>query len=68
MGKKKSVKDSRQYEAFVGAAKAAECDESEEKFNAALGKVARHKPAAFPDAEDAGSRSKTKKPESTKKI
>lgn len=33
---------------FEEAARALECDESEERFNAALGKIARHKPEAGP--------------------
>lgn len=31
---------------FVRVARALECDESEERFNEALGKIARHKPKA----------------------
>lgn len=33
-----------QMSAFEEAARALECDESEERFNAALGQIARHKP------------------------
>lgn len=30
--------------AFIDAARALKCDESEQRFNEALGKIARHKP------------------------
>lgn len=33
-----------QSDAFIEAARALECDESEQRFNEALGKIARHKP------------------------
>ena len=33
-----------QSEAFIDAARALECDESEQRFNKALGKIVRHKP------------------------
>ncbi len=35
---------SEQSKQFIDAARALECDESEERFDAALAKVARHKP------------------------
>jgi hypothetical protein len=35
---------SKQNETFVEAARALECDESENRFNATLGKIVRHKP------------------------
>ena len=34
----------QQMTSFIEAARALECDESEERFNEALGKIARHKP------------------------
>jgi hypothetical protein len=40
-GRKQSTEQSR---AFIEAARALGCEEDEAKFNAALGKVARHKP------------------------
>ena len=33
-----------QSDAFISAARELGCDESEERFNAALGKIVRHKP------------------------
>lgn len=41
-------KPDNQVSDFIEAARALECDESEERFNEALGKIARHKPT--PDA------------------
>jgi hypothetical protein len=40
----KQTKRNSQTEKFIEAARALECDESEERFDAALAKVARHKP------------------------
>lgn len=45
---KRPKKDDTQSAAFVEAAKALECDESEERFDEALAKVARHKPVEPP--------------------
>ena len=47
--KMKSTDD--QGRAFIEAARALEADESEENFNAALAKIARHKPPAYPPKE-----------------
>ena len=45
MRKKEQPKISMsQSETFTDAARALECDESEQRFNEALGKIARHKP------------------------
>lgn len=41
---KRKHDNSAQAEVFVEAARALECDESEQRFNEALGKIARHKP------------------------
>ncbi|MCU0820645.1 MAG: hypothetical protein MUF11_15325 [Beijerinckiaceae bacterium] len=41
---KRNHDHSAQAEAFIEAAHALECDESEKRFNEALGKIARHKP------------------------
>jgi hypothetical protein len=41
---RKKVESDRQGQDFVDAARALECDESEERFDAALRKVAAHKP------------------------
>jgi hypothetical protein len=46
---KMDEKSQHQYHEFVDAARALECDESEERFNEALGKIVRHKPK--PDAQ-----------------
>jgi hypothetical protein len=43
MTKLKNAPAKSQGKAFVGAARALGCDESEEHFDAALAKVARHK-------------------------
>jgi hypothetical protein len=43
---------------FIDAARALECDESEERFDAALKKIAAHKPPK--DREDGGASSNTK--------
>ena len=45
----KSIAETRkdthgQSQSFIEAARSLECDESEERFNAALGQIARHKP------------------------
>jgi hypothetical protein len=40
----KSTKQNSQTESFKEAARALQCDESEERFDAALKKVAAHKP------------------------
>ena len=45
---------SAQGKDFVDAARALECDESEERFDAALKKVAAHKPSK--EREDGGAR------------
>jgi hypothetical protein len=45
----KSTDEKKQSAKFVEAARALGCDEDEEKFNAALGKVARHKPSPKSD-------------------
>lgn len=42
---KKNVESDAQGDVFIDAARALECDESEERFDAALKKVAAHKPA-----------------------
>ena len=42
--KLKNNATSNQYHEFIDAARALECDESEERFNEALGKIERHKP------------------------
>jgi hypothetical protein len=52
---KKNVESDLQGDVFIEAARALECDESEERFDAALKKVAAHKPP-------------TKKPDDTQKI
>jgi hypothetical protein len=46
---KKNVESDAQGDVFIDAARALECDESEERFDAALKKVAAHKPK---DRED----------------
>jgi hypothetical protein len=56
--KKKTV--SPQGEKFIEAARALGCDESEERFNEMLAKVARHKPST-----DSAKESKRKKPAAT---
>ena len=38
-------KEHAQSNKFIETARALECDESEERFNAALGKIVRHNPA-----------------------
>ena len=45
----KSADGKKQSAKFVEAARALRCDEDEAKFNAALGKVARHKPNVCPE-------------------
>lgn len=45
---KKQQTKSNSSASFIEAARALECDESEERFNAALGQIVRHKPN--PDA------------------
>ncbi len=45
MTKVKNTPLKSQGKAFIEAARALECDESEERFNEALAKIARHKPA-----------------------
>lgn len=37
-------KDQAQSDKFIEAARALECDESEQRFNETLGKIVRHKP------------------------
>lgn len=37
-------KEKNQYHEFAVAARGLECDESEERFNAVLSKIVRHKP------------------------
>ena len=49
---------SEQVDKFEEAARALECDESEERFDAALGKIARHKP--HKDSEDGAPKAKAK--------
>ncbi|WP_424360883.1 hypothetical protein [Methylocystis parvus] len=55
--KQKTGASGSQSERFAEAAKALECDESEERFDEALKKVARHKPTkeviATPSGKDA---------------
>jgi hypothetical protein len=65
MGDKKikSVQAS-QRQAFVEAARSLECDESEERFDAALKKVAAHKPPK--DREDGAPRSEAKPSQETR--
>lgn len=53
-GKKHSNDASAQFESFKEAARALECDESEERFDEALKKVARHKPTNEPKAKKPG--------------
>jgi len=48
----KSTKKPQQIRAFRKAARELEADESEERFDAALKKVARHKPVADPMPTD----------------
>lgn len=43
-GSKKLMKQSDQVKSFVEAARQLGCDESEERFDAALGKIVKHKP------------------------
>jgi hypothetical protein len=50
--------------AFVEAARALECDESEERFDAALKKVAAHKPAK--DSETGAPKSEAKPSKGTR--
>jgi hypothetical protein len=47
-----------QHKRFVETALALKCDESEERFDAALGKIARHKP--HKDSEDGAPKAKAK--------
>jgi hypothetical protein len=47
-----------QPDRFVEAARALGCDEDEAKFNAALGKVARHKPPPDPPKASAPKKDK----------
>ena len=49
---------SEQGKSFIDAASALECDESEERFDAALRKIAAHKP---PDKKPEAEKSKTKR-------
>lgn len=56
--RKKQPKKEIQSEAFVNAARALGCDESEAHFDASLKKVARHKPQK--DGEDGGAKSTAK--------
>ncbi|MDE2184805.1 MAG: hypothetical protein KGJ78_17465 [Alphaproteobacteria bacterium] len=44
----KRLKDSEQIKAFKEAARAHECDESEEPFDKALGKIGKAAPKAAP--------------------
>ncbi len=44
----KQTKRNSQTEKFIEAARALECDESEERFDAALRKIADHKPLKEP--------------------
>jgi hypothetical protein len=41
---KKNVESDSQSDVFIDAARSLGCDESEERFDAALKKIARHKP------------------------
>jgi hypothetical protein len=45
---KKSAPQSEQSKAFIETAKALECDESEERFDAVLKSVAKHRPVGTP--------------------
>jgi hypothetical protein len=45
---KKVTPPTKQREAFIDAARALECDESEERFDAALKKIAAQKPPNYP--------------------
>ena len=59
MGDKKiKAVQASQRQAFVEAARSLECDESEERFDAALKKVAAHKPPK--DREDGAPQSDSK--------
>ncbi len=63
MAKKRTVAKTDQYAEFVGAAKSLGCDEDPAHFDAALKKVARHKPPPINDARktSAHERQKEKK-------
>jgi hypothetical protein len=50
--------DKSQRAAFINAARALECDESEERFDAALRKIAAHKPQK--DSEDGAPKAKAR--------
>ncbi|WP_363349418.1 DNA-binding protein [Methylocystis echinoides] len=51
----KTPKEKKQSDAFVDAARAIGCDESEERFDEALKKVAKHKPPK--DSEEGAAKS-----------
>jgi hypothetical protein len=61
---KKPTTESKQREAFEKAAHALECDESEERFDAALKKIAAHKPPK--DSEAAAPKSEAKPTKETR--
>jgi hypothetical protein len=48
----KSAEHKAQSKAFEDAARAHECDESEERFDAALRKIAAHKPKGVTDVRE----------------
>jgi len=56
--KDKRITRDKESKSFVDAARALECDESEERFDAALKKIAAHKP---PDKKTEAEKSKTKR-------
>jgi hypothetical protein len=49
--RRSQAEPSSQHEKFIEAARELSCEVDEEKFNAALGKVARHKPKACPECQ-----------------
>jgi len=60
-GSRPTATENKQFRDFVESARAVECDESEERFDAALRKVAAHKPSPKHVKEAKG-----KKPKSAK--
>jgi hypothetical protein len=51
----------KQSQAFIDAARALECDESEERFDAALRKIAAHKPRKDSETDSPEARAKARK-------
>jgi hypothetical protein len=54
--------ENKQFKRFVESARALECDESEERFDAALRKIAAHKPSG--DSQNRAPVVKEKRPSS----